>query len=184
MTATCDLLVGLGYEGLSIEGVAARAGVGKQTVYRWWPSKSALVTEAVLTDRLDISGEGPPDSGDLSADLDGWLTRQFDALAHPLALSLLRAITAAAADNESAGAALYAKFTGPVHDALVARLTAGVSAGQVRPDADLHSAADALAGTLLYTALTRTTLLPPQRVEGLLDLVLNGVGQRVGEPRR
>ena len=95
VTATCDLLLEMGYERLSIEGVAARAGVGKQTVYRWWPSKSALVTEAVLEGRLPISGEPPPDTGDLRTDLGSWLARQFEALADPYVLSLIRAVTAA-----------------------------------------------------------------------------------------
>jgi hypothetical protein len=102
-------------DGLSIEGVAARAGVGKQTVYRWWASKSALVTEAVLDGRLPISGEPPPDTGDLRTDLGAWLTRQFKGMADPYVLSLIRAVTAAAADDATAGAALYERFTGPAH---------------------------------------------------------------------
>ena len=174
VTATCELLLELGYERLSIEGVAARAGVGKQTVYRWWPSKSALVTEAVLEGRLPISGEPPPDTGDLRADLGSWLARQFDALADPYVLSLIRAVTAAAADNDTAGAALYEKFTGPAHEAIVARLAAGVSAGQARSGADLDAAADALAGTLLYVALARHDPAP-DRITGLLNMVMDGI---------
>lgn len=178
VTATCDLLLELGYEKLSIEGVAARAGVGKQTVYRWWPSKSALVTEAVLEGRLPISGEPPSDTGDLRSDLGSWLARQFEALADPYVLSLIRAVTAAAADNDTAGAALYEKFTGPAHDAIVDRLAAAVSAGQARCDADLDAAADAVAGTLLYVALARQDPAP-DRVTGLVDMIMVGISPRV-----
>lgn len=181
VAATCDLLLESGYDGLSIEGVAARAGVGKQTVYRWWPSKSALVTEAVLEGRLPISGDIPSDTGDLRSDLEAWLTRQFDALTDPYVLSLIRAVTAAAADNNTAGTALYEKFTGPAHDALVARLAAGESAGQARSGADLHAAADAVAGTLLYVALTRPDSVTPQRITGLLDMLLDGIGRVPGD---
>jgi len=46
--ATQELLIEDGYQSLTIEGVAARAGVGKQTIYRWWPSRAALVLEAYL----------------------------------------------------------------------------------------------------------------------------------------
>jgi AcrR family transcriptional regulator len=161
-------------DGLSIEGVAARAGVGKQTVYRWWASKSALVTEAVLDGRLPISGEPPPDTGDLRTDLGAWLTRQFKGMADPYVLSLIRAVTAAAADDATAGAALYERFTGPAHEAIVARLAAGVSAGQARSGADLHAAADAIAGTLLYVALTRQDPAP-ERITGLLDMIMDGI---------
>src|SRR5918992_5737744 len=48
VAATQELLVERGYPGVTIEGVAARAGVGKQTIYRWWPSRAALVLEAYL----------------------------------------------------------------------------------------------------------------------------------------
>ncbi len=174
VTATCELLLELGYDRLSIEGVAARAGVGKQTVYRWWASKSALVTEAVLEGRLPISGEPPPNTGHLRADLGAWLTQQVKGMADPYVLSLIRAVTAAAADNDTAGAALYERFTGPAHEAIVARLTAGVSAGQARSGADLHAAADAIAGTLLYVALTRQDPAP-ERITGLLNMVMNGI---------
>ena len=176
LAATCDLLLETGYDGLSIEGVAARAGVGKQTVYRWWPSKSALVAEAVLEGRLPISGDMPANTGDLRGDLHTWLTRQFDALADPYVLSLIRAVTAAAADTDAAGVALYERFTGPAHEALVARLAAGTSAGQARSGADLDAAADAVAGTLLYVALTRRDPQPQQRIAGLLDILMRGVG--------
>ena len=49
LQATQDLLLERSYREVTIEGVAARAGVGKQTIYRWWPSKAALVLEAYLT---------------------------------------------------------------------------------------------------------------------------------------
>lgn len=180
LAATCELLLETGYEGLSIEGVAGRAGVGKQTVYRWWPSKSALVTEAVLDGRLPLSGDIPADTGDLRKDLHTWLTRQFELLTDPFTVSLIRAVTAAAADNDTAGVALYQRFTGPAHEALVDRLAAGRAAGQVSSDADLDAAADAVAGTLLYVALTRQVPQSQHRVTGLVDLLLHGIGHGSG----
>src|SRR5919106_4211207 len=48
LAATQQLLVERSYPEVTIEGIAARAGVGKQTIYRWWPSKAALVLEAYL----------------------------------------------------------------------------------------------------------------------------------------
>ena len=116
---------GAGLRRLSIEGVAARAGVGKQTVYRWWPSKSALVTEAVLEGPAADQRRDPTRHRRPPKRSHTWLARQFEALADPYVLSLIRAVTAAAADNNAAGAALYERFTGPAHEALVARLAAG-----------------------------------------------------------
>src|SRR5258707_15488944 len=48
LTAVFALLEEEGFERLSIEGVAARAGVGKTTIYRWWPTKGVLVVEAFI----------------------------------------------------------------------------------------------------------------------------------------
>src|SRR5688572_3560572 len=71
LTAAFDLLQEVGYAKLSIEGVAARAGVGKQTIYRWWPSKGAVLFDAFLMLSEGAEGEPPvlPDTGDLEADL-------------------------------------------------------------------------------------------------------------------
>src|SRR5918994_5782648 len=74
VTATQELLVERGYGNLTIQGVAARAGVGKQTIYRWWPSRAALVLEAYLagSDALPPPAEQANVREDVRALL-GWL---------------------------------------------------------------------------------------------------------------
>ena len=67
LAAAIALVAELGYEKASIEGIARRAGVGKQTIYRWWPSKGAVVLEA-LDDSLATVVDFP-DSGDIVEDL-------------------------------------------------------------------------------------------------------------------
>jgi len=173
--ATCELLGEVGYERMTIEAVASRAGVGKQTVYRWWASKGGLVAEAVLTGHLPLRAPPLADTGDLRADLGAWLDELTAALSDDRTASLVRATAAAAADDEQAAAQLYDRFTGPAHQAVVARLAAAVVAGHVRPDADLAAAADALTGALLYRVLTRQDAVPPQRSHGLLGVVLSGL---------
>jgi AcrR family transcriptional regulator len=69
--ATLDLLAEKGYEGLTIEGVAQQSGVNKTTVYRWWPSKGALLGAALIGARqLEFT---PPDTGSLTGDLEALL---------------------------------------------------------------------------------------------------------------
>ncbi|MGC7098554.1 TetR/AcrR family transcriptional regulator [Amycolatopsis lurida] len=48
LSAAMELVTESGYAKTSIEGIAARAGVGKQTIYRWWPSKAAVIFDALL----------------------------------------------------------------------------------------------------------------------------------------
>ena len=65
----------------SVDAIAARAGVGKQTIYRWWPSKAALVLDALLdhaAQDVDITPTGP-----LERDLSRFLRRAFRAIAGP-----------------------------------------------------------------------------------------------------
>jgi AcrR family transcriptional regulator len=183
LRATSDLILDVGYDKLTMEGVAARAGVGKQTIYRWWPSKGALVSEAVLTGALPTSSVVLSDTGDLRVDLAAWLARQAMALGDPRSLWVVRAAAAAAADDERDAQQLYRRFTGPTHQALVTRMNAGIGTGEVRPDADVQAAADALLGALLYFALARHEPITVRRTRGLLDLVLSGIGTGQAFPR-
>ena len=74
LSAVRDLLASVGYERLTIEAVAVRAGVGKQTVYRWWPAKSALVAEAALANYVGTPTTEKAPTGDLATDVRAWIT--------------------------------------------------------------------------------------------------------------
>ena len=86
VTATRELLLERGFDGLTIEAVAARAGVGKQTIYRWWPSRPALVADVMLEDADKILGS-VDHTDDLATDLVGWVRRLAASLTTPRAVS-------------------------------------------------------------------------------------------------
>ncbi|GAA4968834.1 AcrR family transcriptional regulator [Nonomuraea thailandensis] len=65
--ATLRLVAERGYDGLTVEGVAERSGVNKTTIYRWWPSKAALLGAALV--ESDVLGFDSPDTGSLRGDL-------------------------------------------------------------------------------------------------------------------
>ena len=80
---------------LSMEGIAARAGVSKQTIYRSWPSTGAVLFDALLARSVDESGRVlVPNSGDLSSDLMALATGMIAELTDPTEEALLRAVTA------------------------------------------------------------------------------------------
>ena len=87
--AALDLVAEVGYPRTTIEGIAARAGVGKQTIYRWWGSKADVLLEAFLdlsTQAAREAGQEPyaiPDTGDLAADLKAVLRITVDQLKDP-----------------------------------------------------------------------------------------------------
>src|SRR3954464_5473965 len=67
LSAAFELCRERGYDRMSVEAIADRAGVGKQTIYRWWPSKGAVILDALNDYVGDVSDF--PDSGDVRADL-------------------------------------------------------------------------------------------------------------------
>ncbi|MFC8663089.1 TetR/AcrR family transcriptional regulator [Streptomyces sp. NPDC057199] len=174
LEAARDLLACGGYEQMTMEAIAARAGVGKQTLYRRWPSKSAVVAEAVLSGYLVAETPPPADSGDVAEDLRLWLRQQFEWLGAPTVTALVRGLTAAAIDSDIDAARLYDHLTGPGRQQLTDRLSAGVRQGQLRPDIDLETVADVFAGTMLYHGVTGAPATAPD-ADRLLGLLLTGM---------
>lgn len=155
LTAARDVLTDTGYDGLTFDAVARRAGASRQTLYRWWPSKALLVADAVIEGVFVMSDSTLIDTGDLAADLTGWLTDVARRSDEPVALSLVRALTSAAAEDNAHADALYATLTGVQHASLVARLTAEREAGAIAAHIDPVTVADALLGIPLFRILTR-----------------------------
>ncbi|MGO9382267.1 MAG: TetR/AcrR family transcriptional regulator [Mycobacterium sp.] len=178
LVAARELLAEGSYAELSMESVAARARVGKKTLYRRWSSKAPLVAEAVL-EAYGGTGSFPvAATGDIHADLRSWLKEHADFLAQPPNAALVQALIAAAAANSADGTALYLQLSAPQHAGLMTRLRQAVEDGQVRADADLDAVAVALIGTLLLHALTQPGVGEPKaRFDGLLDAMLSGIRQ-------
>ena len=154
LESTRALLASGPYEQLTIEAIAAEAGVSKQTIYKWWPSKAAIVTEAVISGYLSVTAVPPADTGDISADLRTWLHARFGELEDPAAVALIRAMTAAAAEGTDTER-IYNRLALPHRQYLLQRLTAASRHGQLRPGADLEAAVDAILGFLLFQTLSR-----------------------------
>jgi len=174
LEATRDELAHHGYDKLSIDRIAAAAGAGKQTVYRWYPSKSALVAECILDGYVALGTIPIPDTGDIRRDLRDWLRAFADHAGQPPAASLLRAATAAAADNDEVAARFYERVTAAAEATLTARLRAAEHAGQLRTGAPATAAAQALIGGVLYRLLVHQPLTHGF-ADDLADVMLGGL---------
>lgn len=179
LKATRALLIEGGYGAVSIDKVAANAGVGMQTVYRRWPSKGPLVAEAVMQ-AYTLADFTLPDTGDLVDDLRTWMHEYAALSAARENVALVRALAAAAAEDLRDRDTLYQQLTDRFHGALKHRLQIGISLGHVRADADIEAAADALIGATLYRMLSVTTSVDETigRYDGLIDTLMSGLSIR------
>ncbi|MFD6157874.1 TetR/AcrR family transcriptional regulator [Nocardia sp. NPDC060256] len=148
LTAATELIRDLPYAKLSVEAIAARAGVGKQTIYRWWPSKGAVVFDAMLELDSGPDGLALPDTGDIAADLRPLLRGSVAALTDPAFEAFLRAMYIEIQQDPEIGAAYRERLLLPQRAALADRLAAGVRSGELRPDLDLELATDLLLGPI------------------------------------
>jgi AcrR family transcriptional regulator len=185
LEATVALLEEVGYRGLTVEGVAQRAGVGKQTIYRWWGgSKAALVLEA-FGDVGDRRVE-PLDTGDVRADLLAVLAPVFDLHAGSLRRGTALANKTLMAEAQldpgfhERYAALHAHWRGPLATA-VAR---GVERGELAPETDPGTVVDLLLGGAWYRLLLEHAPLDPAAAVVLVDTVLDGCRDRSDDAGR
>ncbi|MFH9614560.1 TetR/AcrR family transcriptional regulator [Streptomyces pratensis] len=178
-------LVGeVGYAKTTIEGIAARAGVGKQTIYRWWPSKAAVLMDAFLdmgarqAAEADAAGGGEhgiPDTGDLAADLKLVLRATVDELNDPVAEAPTRALAAEGIIDPVLGAQFVESLLEPQLQLYVTRLRAAQAAGEVRADVDPRIALELLIAPLTHRWLLRTLPLTHAYADAVVDHALRGL---------
>ena len=176
LTAAADLVHEVGYRRLTIEAIAARAGVGKQTIYRWWPSKGAVVLDgflaAVNEDPDDLS---LPDTGDISADLRGVVRAIVDELADPKLSGTTRALMTEMQDDPEFADMVRERLLGPQLQAIADRLRAAQQAGQLRADLDVPVAVELLVGPLYHRWLLRTAPLTEAYADTVTELTLRAL---------
>jgi AcrR family transcriptional regulator len=176
ITATQELLVERGYRELTIEGVAARAGVGKQTIYRWWPSRSALVLEAYLAGAEPISL--PPDSGSTREDVRALVVWLAEVLALPIGRRVVAGLVADLQHDPDLAEGFRRDVVPTRRQAMLAALERGRDRGELRADADLAVAVDALHGAVFYRLLLSGEPLDETFAERVTDQILEGLSPR------
>lgn len=162
-----------GYEGVTIEGLAAEAGVSKQTIYRWWPSKAAILGEALLEGSLPTPAL--PVTDDLAADLRSWLLSMSNEAGHGATVEVARALIAVTATDAALGAVLNKRLADPIAEQVIARLSVAQRAGQVREDVDAAAVADQFIAMSSYAALLGRPL-DDERVDAVVGMLLRGIG--------
>lgn len=167
--ATLRLLHNVRYPALTIESVAAEAGVGKATVYRWWPSKGALVAEA-MSSQLVV--EDPPETGDLRADLIAAVAISMANYLRPPGEDLVHGLASDLSDDPALLAAFREDFIFPRRQVVTRLIDQAVERGELPPSCDPDLVMDMWAGALYYRGLFKhvpwTDDLPTQLVDAVL----------------
>jgi AcrR family transcriptional regulator len=166
--ATVELLTGDTHQEVTIDAIAAAAGVGKQTIYRWWPSRNAVVIDALLEASL---GATPfANSGDPRRDFRDHLRRVARLFASPTG-KLIRELVADAQRSSACSKDFIERFWNPRRAVARGAMTMAMNAGDVRNDIDVEMALD-----LLYGPLWERLLIGHQPVTTkFADLILTTV---------
>jgi AcrR family transcriptional regulator len=172
LSATRELLDAHGPAGLTIEGIAARAGVGKPTIYRWWPDRNAVAMAALMESEGSTTA---PQKQRLPLDsLRKQLAQVVAVFATPVGRTVAAMIASADSDSE-----LAKSFRN--HFILARReegrslLHAAIERGDVRRDANIEVALDMIYGALFYRLLMGHAPLDDALVKHLVKEALRGL---------
>ncbi len=166
LRAAAELMAPGQFSRLTMEGIAQRAGVSKQTVYRWWPTKIDVLVESIGEGYLDIPLPLPEDTGDLRRDLTTWLEAVREEIEGGGASALSQALVGALALQDQQGSVICGVLVDPLVEAMIGRLrSAGPAAA-----GDIEFAVDNLGAIIMMHVLFGRSMSDDwiQRVVGLV----------------
>ena len=172
LRATVELIGETAYAELTVGAIAARAGTSKPAIYRRWPSKAALVHEAVFP--LDASTE-LPDTGTLFGDLREMLRRTLAVLSAPAARAALPGLVGEMAADPALHTALLERFGDILVHGLGEYLDAAVARGEVRAEVTATDLAESIAGVTFLALLSRGEAPDDAWIERTTTLIARGI---------
>lgn len=173
LKATVELLGEVGFETMSIEAIATRAGVGKTTIYRRYSGKEELVAEAIESIRQDLV---IPDTGKLWSDIDKLIENAAQITLSPLGRQTIAMIISSAASNPKFAQIYWTKYLQPRREAFAVVIERAKTRNEIQTDLDSDLVFDTMSGIMLYALI-----FPPetetwsQYVRRALHLLFQGV---------
>jgi AcrR family transcriptional regulator len=181
LDAVYELLQERSVRDLTMEAVAKRAGVGKPTLYKWWPTKAALVL-AMFKERIAVALP-PPSTGKAEEAI----REAARALIGPLNGQLGKVLSELIAEGQSEPAILKELFDKHIRghaEADAADIERGKKSGELASDADPQLIIDAVFGAIFYRLLFRTAPLTEEFSDKLVRQVFRGARARAEEAGR
>jgi AcrR family transcriptional regulator len=173
--ATLAILTEKGYAGLTIEGVASSAGVGRPTIYRRWPSKPALVVAALVQSaRIAVP---VVDTGSLRRDLIAMQRRQVELMNSPDSRRVTAGLVADLAADPELAETYVSQYLAPRRATVWQVLQRGIDRGELKADADFAFINDLLVGPLFMRAVVWGEQLAADTAEKTADVILAAFGR-------
>ena len=160
-------LARVGYDNLSMESVARRAGVGKAALYRRWPGKEAMVVEMVSTIQIEIVMAD--DLGSLEDDLRDYLTKGFRLLKRPLAARILPELYAEAGRDTALAAVIQATVVQRKRESLRVLIERALERGELPQAPDPELAFDLIVGPIYWRALVTRSKVTQTELDQLAN---------------
>jgi AcrR family transcriptional regulator len=135
---------------MSIEAIAARAAVGKTTIYRWYDCKAELVADALEN---VTQGVTVPDTGSLWGDLDQFIENAANSTLNPLSRNIIALIINTASSSPQFAQVYWTKYMQPRREAFVAVLERAKSRYEVQVNLDSYLTFDLMSGAMLYALI-------------------------------
>lgn len=157
--AVDDMLVEDGYAAMTMKGIAARAGVGKQTVYRWWNSKAEILLEAVMLDAASELAVAPAATS--AEEIEQYLSAVEIFLTTSPAGAAYRALVGEAQHDRTVAELI--RSSDVLSAAARPVLERAVERGDLAADADFEAAAAGLVGPVFFRIMTRPGQAPPSQ---------------------
>jgi AcrR family transcriptional regulator len=173
LEAADDLLVEGGFAAVTIEGIAARARVGKQTIYRWWPTKTDVLMDAFLDDAFDYLT--PQDSGNLSHDLRTHLSNLAKFLTEEDAGLVFRALAGQAQHDAKMAVRFRRDYLARYRELDRVPLLRAIERRELAADTDIDLALDRLVGPIYYRVLVTGEPVGSRFTNSLVTAFLKGI---------
>lgn len=168
LDATRELICERGPNRVTINQIAEHAGVGKQTIYRWWPSKAAVVIDAL--EALFEAESAFPDTGSAYEDIRTQMRRVAATFASPTG-SIIRELVAESQGDTAVAEQFRTRFFAERRQRASAAIQAGIDNGELRHDLHLETVIDVLYAPLWLRMLIGHQPLSQAGVERILDQV-------------
>ncbi|MFC9752814.1 TetR/AcrR family transcriptional regulator [Streptomyces sp. NPDC056921] len=174
LEAALELCTEKGYGRVTVEAIAARAGVSKKTIYRWWPSKSAVILEAFAGALVDTTPFA--DTGDIAADLRTNLAGAVRLINTPPFGPAYAGILSEMHHDDELARTVRAKLVDPRFDEAVTRLRRAQEQGQIPPGANLPLVVEMLYGPMYYRHILRKPVHDEEEIAALVAHALRAIG--------